>query len=144
MEAAGRPVAAASAARRLRELGVRRTRRATGASAYVYREARAGAERLAGPVLWTASLGVGSSAGVLTLFHAAVACSLKQYAERLASRIGGEAVPLAVVAPYDASDPLPALLLSTSLAGFLRTVAEDPGSELCRGFELYVEHRMGG
>lgn len=95
--------------------------------------------------LYSATIAVGAPGGMLTIFHAMLASGPEQVLARIAERLGQPVTRfVAVERGFDPANPYAQMLVSEAMRKLLCEVAGDPGSPLVQGFELLLDHRLGG
>ncbi|HEX8584242.1 MAG TPA: hypothetical protein VF680_07520 [Allosphingosinicella sp.] len=95
--------------------------------------------------LYSTTVAVGAPNGMLTIFHAMLASGPEQVLARIAERLGTPITQLvAIERGFDPANPFAQMLVSDEMRKLLCEVASDPGSPLIQGFELLLDHRLGG
>jgi hypothetical protein len=95
--------------------------------------------------LYSATIAVGATGGMFTIFHAMLAVSPEAALERVAARLGPQIAQYASIERgFDPTNPFAQMLVSAPMRKLLHDVAGDPRSPLVRGFELFLDQRLLG
>jgi hypothetical protein len=95
--------------------------------------------------LYSATIAVGATGGMVTIFHAVLAGGPEDALARVTERSGPQLARYASIERgFDATNPFAHMLVSAPMRELLHLVAEDPRSPLVRGFELFLDQRLLG